>query len=70
MKLCDDRLAADAERGILNQVVTGDESWIYKYDPCNERLLQTKRAKPILWRNKACKNCQKWQYVGLYNKII
>ncbi len=28
---------ADLEEGILNRVVTEDESWVYEYNPCNKR---------------------------------
>ncbi len=37
VELCEDWLTVDAECEILKWVVTGNESWIYKYDPCNRR---------------------------------
>ncbi len=27
--------------GILNRIITGDESWVYEYDPCAKRLSMT-----------------------------
>ncbi len=32
VELYEDWLDADAESGVFNRVVTGDESWIYKYE--------------------------------------
>jgi len=37
VELCEEWMNADLKEGILNRVVTGDESWVYEYDPCNKR---------------------------------
>ncbi len=37
VQLCEEWMNADLEEGILNRVVTGDESWVYEYDPGNKR---------------------------------
>ncbi len=36
VQLCEEWTNADLGEGILNRAVPRDESWIYKYDPCNK----------------------------------
>ncbi len=57
VELCEDFIVADAESGILNRVVTGDESCIYEYDPCNKRhQWNRKHKRNYAQRRHACSN--------------
>ncbi len=38
---CENWLYREETEGILNHIITGDESWVYEYDPCTKRLSMT-----------------------------
>ncbi len=69
VELCEDWFTVDAESVILNQVVTDDKSWIYKYDPGNKRQKMEWKTWEEPSINKACmsKSNVKALLIALFN---
>jgi hypothetical protein len=56
---CQDWMESEEGSNILQRVITGDESWIYKYDPETKRQSEEWKHSGSPRSNKASKSCSK-----------